>query len=212
MEPVVGTSPHVGFHLSIPRTSLRASGWIRLGRRRAPSGRQQPPPARRCRRTNRPRCAKDCADCGSDHWRRCRLKPEHKSSQAALPAIVPPPRRSGVTTVASMSGTKPSSNCEPFIIGTPATQMLSLTAMRFPLGTTRRIAGYLGLPIPCVIRVFVHVRAMARRPRHPNRQLRFRQFVQTSIGSRRPLHDKAKVCGVLFRPRSSLSRDAISRI
>ena len=35
--------------------------------------------------------------------------------------------------VASRSGTKPSSIWEPFIIGTPATQMASLTATRSPL-------------------------------------------------------------------------------
>jgi hypothetical protein len=37
-----------------------------------------------------------------------------------------------VTMVASNSGTYPSSTEEPFIIGTPATQTLSLIAMRLP--------------------------------------------------------------------------------
>src|ERR1700694_2745338 len=62
------------------------------------------------------------------------LAPEkHRSSQGALPAMVPPASRIRVTTVASISGTYPSSNAEPFIIGTPATQMLSLIAIFLPL-------------------------------------------------------------------------------
>src|SRR5260370_29950797 len=57
------------------------------------------------------------------------LAPEkHKSSHAAFPAIVPPASRMRVPTVASSSGTYPSSSAEPFIIGTPATQILSLIA------------------------------------------------------------------------------------
>src|ERR1700676_2224920 len=62
------------------------------------------------------------------------LAPEkHKSSQAALPAMVPPASKIRVTTVASSSGTYPSSSAEPFIIGTPATQILSLIAIFLPL-------------------------------------------------------------------------------
>src|ERR1700687_1766708 len=62
------------------------------------------------------------------------LAPEkQRSSQAALPAMVPPASRIRVTTVASSSGTYPSSNAEPFIIGTPATQILSLIAIFLPL-------------------------------------------------------------------------------
>ena len=38
-----------------------------------------------------------------------------------------------MTTVASMSGIVPSSTNEPFAIGTPATQTLSLIATRLPL-------------------------------------------------------------------------------
>ena len=46
--------------------------------------------------------------------------------------IVAPAASSRVTTVASRSGTKPSRVREPFIIGTPATSMLSLIATRRP--------------------------------------------------------------------------------
>src|SRR4051812_2800042 len=57
------------------------------------------------------------------------LPPEkQRSSQTDLPATVPPAARTRVTTVASSSGTKPSSEREPFIIGSPATITLSLTA------------------------------------------------------------------------------------
>src|SRR3954453_15498524 len=57
------------------------------------------------------------------------LPPEkQRSSQAALPVIVAPAASSRLTTVASRLGTKPSRVCEPFIIGTPATAVLSLTA------------------------------------------------------------------------------------
>ena len=57
------------------------------------------------------------------------LPPEkHRSSHTALPVIVAPAASRRVTTVASRVGTKPSSVSEPFIIGTPATMMLSLIA------------------------------------------------------------------------------------
>src|ERR1700685_2095759 len=46
--------------------------------------------------------------------------------------ISAPASRSRVTTVASVAGTNPSSTFEPFIIGRPATQMLSLIAIFFP--------------------------------------------------------------------------------
>src|SRR4051812_14069075 len=68
----------------------------------------------------------------ADVW----LAPEkQRSSQAAFPAMVPPASRIRVTTVASNSGTSPSSTADPFIIGTPATQMLSLIATFFPLSS-----------------------------------------------------------------------------
>src|SRR5215471_8306478 len=61
------------------------------------------------------------------------LAPEkHRSSHTALPAIVAPAASSLVTTVASRLGTNPSRVREPFIIGTPATSILSLTATRRP--------------------------------------------------------------------------------
>src|SRR3954452_15974592 len=57
------------------------------------------------------------------------LPPEkQRSSQTALPVIVAPAASNRLTTVASRLGTKPSSVCEPFIIGTPATAVLSLIA------------------------------------------------------------------------------------
>jgi hypothetical protein len=57
------------------------------------------------------------------------LPPEkHRSSQTDLPVTVAPAASSRVTTVASRLGTKPSRVCDPFIIGTPATAVLSLTA------------------------------------------------------------------------------------
>ena len=61
------------------------------------------------------------------------LPPEkHRSSQTAFPAMVAPASSSLVTTVASRRGTNPSTARDPFIIGTPATAMLSLTATRRP--------------------------------------------------------------------------------
>src|SRR5271157_453070 len=55
-----------------------------------------------------------------------------KLSQTDLPVISAPASSSRVTTVASVSGTKPSSTLEPFIIGRPATQMLSLITIFLP--------------------------------------------------------------------------------
>src|SRR4051795_1980692 len=57
------------------------------------------------------------------------LPPEkQRSSQTALPVIVAPADSNRLTTVASREGTKPSTECEPFVIGTPATAVLSLIA------------------------------------------------------------------------------------
>jgi hypothetical protein len=61
------------------------------------------------------------------------LPPEkQRCSHTALPAISPPASRMRVTIVASTSGTKPSSTFEPFIMGIPATQTLSLIAIFLP--------------------------------------------------------------------------------
>jgi hypothetical protein len=61
--------------------------------------------------------------------REVKLDPEkHRSSQTALPAMVAPAARRRLTTVASRVGTNPSTVSEPFIIGTPATMVLSLIA------------------------------------------------------------------------------------
>src|SRR4029453_18699407 len=61
------------------------------------------------------------------------LPPERqKYSQCDLPTIVPPASRMRVTTVASTSGTYPSSVDAPFIIGTPARHTLSLSTTRLP--------------------------------------------------------------------------------
>src|SRR5262249_43477481 len=59
------------------------------------------------------------------------LPPEkHRSSHTALPVIVAPASSSRVTTVASRRGMNPSTVAEPFIMGSPATAMLSLIATR----------------------------------------------------------------------------------
>src|SRR5919205_3281684 len=69
------------------------------------------------------------------------LPPEkQRSSQTDLPATVAPASSSRVTTVASSDGTNPSRVCEPFIIGTPATAVLSLIA------TVRPASGPLSAP------------------------------------------------------------------
>src|SRR3954469_20054505 len=61
------------------------------------------------------------------------LPPEkQRASQTALPGIVAPGASNRLPTVASRLGTKPSRVCEPFIIGTPATTVLSLIAIRRP--------------------------------------------------------------------------------
>src|SRR5580704_5553524 len=62
------------------------------------------------------------------------LPPERqKASQCALPTMVPPASRMRSTTVASISGMQPSSVADPFIIGTPASMMLSLRTTVLPL-------------------------------------------------------------------------------
>src|ERR1700732_2067996 len=62
------------------------------------------------------------------------LAPEkQRSSQAALPAIVPPAFRIRVITVASSSGTNPPRSPEPFIHGTPGAPMLFLIPACLPL-------------------------------------------------------------------------------
>ena len=67
------------------------------------------------------------------------LPPEkHRSSQTALPVIVAPAASSRVTIVASRVGTKPFTVRDPFIIGTPATIVLSLIA------TVRPASGRVG--------------------------------------------------------------------
>src|SRR5579884_929708 len=61
------------------------------------------------------------------------LPPEkQRCSHTAFPTIWPPASRMRVTMVASHSGTYPSSAEERFIIGMPATQTLSLMAIRLP--------------------------------------------------------------------------------
>src|SRR3954451_5140812 len=61
------------------------------------------------------------------------LPPEkQKYSQCVFPMMVPPASRMRVTMVASVSGMKPSSVEAPFIIGTPARQTLSFSAIVLP--------------------------------------------------------------------------------
>src|SRR5579862_5574678 len=64
-----------------------------------------------------------------------------KLSQTDLPVISAPASSSRVTTVASVSGTNPSSTFEPFIIERPATQTLSLMTIFLPAN------GPLGAPL-----------------------------------------------------------------
>src|SRR5262249_36410558 len=65
---------------------------------------------------------------------------KHRSSPTAFAAIVAPASSSLVTTVASWRGTYPSIARDPFIIGTPARAMLSLTATLRPArGPSRRV-------------------------------------------------------------------------
>src|SRR6201998_2860980 len=62
-----------------------------------------------------------------------KLDPDaHRSSHTLLPAILAPAASNRSTTVASRLGTKPSTARDPFIIGMPATAMLSLTATALP--------------------------------------------------------------------------------
>ncbi len=58
----------------------------------------------------------------------CDPPEKHRSSQTALPAMVAPAASMRLTTEASRVGTNPSTVADPFIIGTPATIVLSLTA------------------------------------------------------------------------------------
>ena len=60
-----------------------------------------------------------------------------KCSQCVLPMISAPASSKRVTTVASKSGMKPSIVAAPFIIGTPASMMLSFSATRLPLSLPR---------------------------------------------------------------------------
>ena len=57
---------------------------------------------------------------------------QHKFSTQLFPTMCPPASNIRVTTVASTSGTNPSRMREPFIMGTPATHVLSLTATVLP--------------------------------------------------------------------------------
>ena len=59
--------------------------------------------------------------------------PENEQSSAfVFPRMVAPASRRRVTTVASTSGMNPSRTRLPFIIGTPATHIASLTPTVFP--------------------------------------------------------------------------------
>src|SRR5258708_29683535 len=60
------------------------------------------------------------------------LPEKQKYSQWTLPRMVPPASSMRVTMVASVSGVKPSSVEAPFIMGTPARQILSFSAMVLP--------------------------------------------------------------------------------
>src|SRR5246127_490733 len=63
-----------------------------------------------------------------------KLDPDaHRSSHTVLAEIVAPAASNRSTTVASRLGTKPSTARDPFIIGMPATAMLSLIATARPV-------------------------------------------------------------------------------
>ena len=137
------------------------------------------------------------------------LAPEkHRSSHAALPAIVPPASRMRVTTVASISGTYPSSNAEPFIIGTPATQILSLIATFLPLNSPA--AGPdLGLPVPGVVGIFRWRRTVPGRARRDRRQRRWNQLFQPAIGRQRSLERLLEGCDFIGRQRQAELRSEL---
>src|SRR6201991_826788 len=71
----------------------------------------------------------------------CEPPEKQRSSQTAFPVIVAPAASIRLTIVASRAGTYPSNVAEPFIIGTPATAVLSLTA------TVRPASGPPALPV-----------------------------------------------------------------
>ena len=62
----------------------------------------------------------------------CEPPEKHRSSHTALPVMVAPAASSLLTTVASRAGWKPSRVDDPFIMGTPATAVLSLMATKRP--------------------------------------------------------------------------------
>ena len=100
------------------------------------------------------------------------------SSQTALPAIVAPASSSRRTMVASRLGTKPSTVRDPFIIGTPATAVLSLTATVRPASGPVRALGDVGGDVPGAERVV----RIVRRPPVPLRRLRSAFGVQLLDG------------------------------
>src|SRR5688572_1980257 len=70
--------------------------------------------------------------------REVKLDPEkQRSSHTAFPVMVAPAARRRVTMVASRVGMKPSTVSDPFIIGTPATIVLSLMATVRPASGPR---------------------------------------------------------------------------
>src|SRR5690348_146951 len=130
--PVYGTRPYVGLCPTVPQYAA--------GIRTEPPW---SPPSARSARPAATRAALPLDDPPADFVRSQGLRtgpvfevwlpPEkHRSSQTALPVTVAPALSTRVTTVASLSGTNPSTVAEPFIIGSPATSMLSLIATRRP--------------------------------------------------------------------------------
>ena len=84
------------------------------------------------------------------------LAPEtQRNSQTALPVIAAPASSRRVTTVASNSGTKPSRIEAPFIMGTCATNMLSLMATVLPARGACAVALQVGSHVPGPQRVFL---------------------------------------------------------
>src|ERR1700733_14488663 len=139
--PVNGTRPQVGFSPTMPQN--------------AEGTRMEPPsshPTAISTTLDATRAALPLEDPPVVRVRSCGLSTKpvsavwlpkliQKLSHTDLPVISAPASRSRVTTVASLEGTNPSITFEPFIIGRPATQTLSLMAIFLPA------KGPLGAPL-----------------------------------------------------------------
>ena len=100
---------------------------------------------------------------GLARGRWCGCCPSSRSTRSSTcPRIVAPASSTRSTTVASNSGTYPSRVDDPFIIGTPATAILSFTATVRPASGPCGGAVDLGPPVPRVERVVLGCGADSR--------------------------------------------------